>query len=197
MSDHIGSLLDAYLDNELPSSKRCAIEEHLTNCSLCQREIKQRRRLAVLLKEAPPVTPIKSEKQFISAISSQLQGRSTKGWSRGRVLRLGWRAIPVGLLLLIAFIQTVSLIGTVTEIIPGLNGILLGSLSWSPIDRTLSDPMRILFGLLGVFRLPDWNWITGMMASIIISLMYLSWMVVWWVQYHPVNERPMIYKGVN
>lgn len=192
MSDHIGSLIDAYLDNELLPSKISAVEDHLTHCELCQSELKHRRQLVALLKSAPPAPAIQPKEQFVTNFRSQLTPRSNKAWMRHSVLKLGWQAVPVGLMLVITFIQTVSFLGVVTQIIPGGWDVLLDSLPGSPVEFTLIDPLRIVFGFWGVFRMPDWNWITGMAATFIISITYISWMVIWWSQYQSANDRRMI-----
>ncbi len=197
MSDHIGSLLDAYLDGEIPVSKIDAIETHLASCEKCQTEVNKRRQLVALLHEAPPVMIPKPASEFAMEVRSQLQQRPLKNRTFHRVLKLGWQALPVGLLLVIIFINTVSFLSNAAAFLPGVTGELIGNSSWLSINLTFDDPLRIFLGWSGVFQLSDWNWITGIVALVVISLMYISWMAVWWIQYQPAQESRMISKGVS
>jgi hypothetical protein len=36
-------------------------------------------------------------------------------------------------------------------------------------------------GLIGLFVPVQWNWITMLVAPVIIGLLYLSWLAGWWV----------------
>lgn len=192
MSDHIGSLLDAYLDKELSPSRNRIIEDHLTNCEQCQNEINKRRQLLVLLKEASPVPALQTRDEFVGNIQSQLSPRSSGNLTWQKVLKLGWQAVPVGLLLAIIFIQTVSFLGTVLQFFPGGKDIFLGSLPGLPIEIALSDPLKMLFDLSGPFNVSGWNMVTGLAATFIISITYISWMVIWWGQRQSTENHQMV-----
>lgn len=197
MIDHFTLLLDAYLDNELPPSKIQAVEQHLLNCLNCQAELQKRRRLVDLLHKVPPVKTIRAEHQFIANVSSQLTGRPSIDWLTSSIFKFRWQVIPVSLLIAMAFIKTVSLMGTMIEIIPGASGMIIKKISWLPFNFTIMDPYQNFLWFFGLFRILNWNWITGIAAFIMISLIYISWLAVWWIRSESINEHRMIYKGVN
>ncbi|MBN1535836.1 MAG: zf-HC2 domain-containing protein [Anaerolineales bacterium] len=191
MSDHIGSLLDAYLDHELSPVRMRAIEDHVADCEFCQKEIEQRRKLIVLLKDAPPVPAVHSKDQFAAIIQSQLMPRPAKPWTYQGVLRLGWQAVPVALLFTIIFIQTVFWLGNAMLIIPGGSDMLLGSIPGLPIEINLSDPIQIVVNLFRIYYFPAWDWLTGIIATLIISITYIAWMIIWWGQQQSTNNHRM------
>lgn len=191
MSEHIGSLLDAFLDNELSPSMTRIVEAHLECCAQCQRELKQRRQLIELLKEAAPIPIVRSEDQFVLDVYSQLKPRVSKDWTFQRILKVGWQAIPVGLLLTIIFIQIAFMLGNATQFIPGGKEMLLGSLPGLPGGITLSDSAQMIIELFRIYYLPAWDWITGIIATFIISITYIAWMVIWWGQQQSANNHRM------
>lgn len=191
MSEHIGSLLDAFLDNELSPSRTRIIEAHLECCEQCQRELNQRHILVKFLKEAAPMAVIRPEDHFVLDVHSQLKPRVPKVWTRQRMLKVGWQAIPVGLLLTVIFIQIAFMMSNALQFIPGGKDILLDSLSGFPGGITLSDPAQMIIEVFRIFYFPVWDWVTGIIATFIISITYIAWMVIWWGQQQSANNHRM------
>lgn len=193
MIDHFALLLDAYLDKELPPSKVHLVEEHVKTCLHCQNELNKRRQLIELLKEVPPMRIVEPEAEFIRKVNSQLMARPSNRWQPKSILNVGWQMIPVGLLIMTAFVYTVSLISLIAGSIPGVNEMILGKISGIGFDFPITDPFNIFLWVLGPFQLSHWNWISGTVALIIISLIYLSWLMIWWFQYKTTNDFRMVY----
>ncbi|PWH19961.1 MAG: hypothetical protein DDG58_03830 [Ardenticatenia bacterium] len=61
-SDHllhqkVAQLLSAYLDGQVDDRERYLVEQHLSTCPVCQRELESLRQVVRLLNRLPPVTP--------------------------------------------------------------------------------------------------------------------------------------------
>lgn len=192
MIDHFTLLLDAYLDKELPPSKVHLVEQHLETCLHCQAELKKRRHLIELLCEVPPMKIVEPEAQFIRKVNSQLTVRSSNSWQPKSILNISWQMIPVGLLVLAAFIYSVSIISLIFGSIPGMYEMILGKFTTIGFDFSRMDPLSFILWLFGPFQLSHWSWISGIAAFMIISLIYLSWLIVWWYQYNTANEYRMV-----
>ncbi len=56
-SDHLDAVVSAYLDDELTSTERLAVEAHLADCAECRSDLDAEREVRLLLRNLPAVEP--------------------------------------------------------------------------------------------------------------------------------------------
>ena len=186
MNGHIESSIDAYQDGELSTLQKQQVEAHLGRCSSCRTLLAQRKALTDLLQEFPPVAGLRSEARFVAEVGLQLKPRPTLLRLRPRAMRLSWQFIPLVLLFGLIFVQTVFILNSFSWLIPGTGLILLDRASSLTSLLTAPILVRDLLGMVGTANYLDWNWLTGMLAMLVISLLYVCWLASWWVR----NRRP-------
>lgn len=86
------NILDEYLDEDLSTRPRRALETHVTRCHVCQRELTERQELRAILATLPVAEP--GEDFFDRALANAAQVRTRRRsdganrWSRTRSLAL-------------------------------------------------------------------------------------------------------------
>jgi predicted anti-sigma-YlaC factor YlaD len=192
MNEHVDAWIDAYLDGELSARKKQRLETHLAQCPRCRAQITQYRALSVLLQDIPPAYALKPQEQFVAEVGLQLKERHLR-MQPPSALYLGWQSIPVVLLLLWIFIQTVTYLSGLLAVIPGAKQTLYSGISASmpslfglpELVKSIPGSLEIL-RQLGVFNIIDWNWFTSLVLWANIALMYLIWLASWLVY----NRQP-------
>jgi hypothetical protein len=195
MKDHITQWLGAYLDGELRGLRLRWVESHLKECAVCRSELETVSRLRALLQESPAVESSTPPERFVAQVGMRLPRRQEQPPAR-RALEWGWRLVPVGLLFLLAFVQSVFTIGGVVQIALrlGLGGDLGGYVLAAPTggpsipdlsgfsQSSVSGAVGIIEGLLrsggGIALLP----IVYVCVLAVIGLLYWSWLASWWVR---------------
>jgi anti-sigma factor RsiW len=189
MSDHIVELLGAYLDGELHGRQLHAVEAHLNECDTCQAELDSLRTLSGILQEAP-AAEFPSAERFASNVNLRLARRPETPLHR-KALEIGWRIIPVGLLLAWIFISTTSL---VSNIVSAANevGLLDNRAAWLTSDAGQADWSATL-GQVGLLSGESLQWaeateifsrtaIPEIIWQVSIALLYLGWIAIWWTR---------------
>ena len=182
MIGHAETWLDAYLDGELPPYQRRQAEVHLAQCQPCRDLLAERQALSTLLQEVPPLTDLKTESRFVAEVSLQLKRRSGKALPHLQALQLGWQLIPVALLMALAFIQTVVILSSGLGLFPKAEQALVGQATSVSSSLQLPALWGDLLEVIRMFSFLDWNWLTGLLALVAISLIYVAWLASWWAR---------------
>lgn len=185
MNPHTEPWMDAYLDGELKNGQLRKAEAHLAACAECRAEIDRRRALSSLLQIAPAAVPAKSAERFAAEVGLQMQRRPAPQ-PRSAWKQAAWHGIPLALLASLAFIEALVLINNFFALVPGLEA---GLSAASPLQSWLQlpAPTSDLLSLLGLVAPLRWNWITALVAPIVVGLLYLSWLAGWWVMQKNTN----------
>jgi len=191
MSDHIIELLGAYLDGELYGRQLRNVEAHLAECESCAMELTSLKALSGILHDAPAVD-YQSMERFISNVNLRLARRPGMPMHR-KALEVGWRMIPVGLLLAWIFISTTSL---VSNLVSAANEIgLLNTASSALFSGTAEEAYWSgTLGQIGLLSGESLYWaevtesfsrtaIPEITGQISIALLYLCWIAIWWARH--------------
>ncbi len=195
MTEHVTHWLTAFTDGELSPRRAAQVEAHLAECQSCQTELENLQSLSLLLAEVPAASNLTPPETFVAQVGLQLPRKSSPN-ALQRTLRTSWRLAPIGLLGTWAFIQAVlivsGLINIVLRVFPGgdqliaslpnQNGAGLFSQFNIP-EFTLFEVGAARFGIFpGIISPLGWGLLLNFGVSIIIGLLYLSWIASWWVQ---------------
>jgi anti-sigma factor RsiW len=197
MNGHVESWIDRYLDGELAPHEAREVERHLAGCADCQQLAAERQDLSALLLEASPVSPRKSERQFVGEIELQLDRHAPRRLSRPTDRpHWSWLAAPAVLVLAWCFVIAVGVVSVALSFFPGVTGLLLGPLG-APAQP--ASALTGLFGLLDGFAFlgtVDWNVLTGLIAILVLGLLYAGWLAFWWSQNHS-SSAGMDFERIN
>jgi predicted anti-sigma-YlaC factor YlaD len=200
MSKHISEWLNAYHDGELHGSRRQSVEVHLAECDLCRAEMESLEGLSNILHEvpAPEFTPVD---RFATQVNLRLP-HHPRITSRKQILEIGWWMIPVGLVTIWIFFNTVF---TVRDFMLTANHLgLLRNISTSPLLNSPSEPYWSAslgqFGLLSGRSLNvaeateafTRNHLPLITVQISIALLYLSWIAIWWARRRRQEHGPLL-----
>ncbi len=161
--------LEAYYDEEMSSSQRRALAEHVSRCSVCQQELAERRTLSALLRAVPAPGPRRS----VAEVRRRLPMRT-------RTVRTGLVCTPLAL----AFLSW-SIIMALYRLVD-LWRFLPASLQFQPwwltwIQPLLGmSPIREIIQLLslgGWLGWDDWAWMgfSLVWAGLSAGLLALEW----------------------
>jgi predicted anti-sigma-YlaC factor YlaD len=199
MNGHMQAWIDGYLDGELSEGKRQQVEKHLANCSQCRELLGQRQQLSNLLQAAPAASGLKTPEQFAAEIGLRLPRRrapvleATSLPASHKALHLAWQMIPVFLLLALAFLQTVSTLGNVLSLTPGVQTVLeqsvqptsgLAGLLRNALTTIWPEGIERLSPLnpVGFLDILEWNWLTSLGVLVCIGLSYIGWLASWFAR---------------
>jgi predicted anti-sigma-YlaC factor YlaD len=191
MSDHVLELLGAYLDGELYGRQLRNVEAHLSECESCAMELTSLKALSGILHDAP-AADFPSMERFTSNVNLRLARRPGMPMHR-KALEVGWRMIPVGLLLAWIFISTTSL---VSNLVSAANEIgLLNSASSGLLSGTAEEAYWSgTLGQIGLLSGESLYWaevtesfsrtaIPEIVWQVSIALLYLCWIAIWWARH--------------
>ncbi|MEN2984700.1 MAG: zf-HC2 domain-containing protein [Dictyoglomaceae bacterium] len=68
-------LISLYIDGEIPSDKRFELEEHLSNCFYCKRELEE---LRFIIREIHKLPKVKSSLNFVDGLWYRYQEEKTR-----------------------------------------------------------------------------------------------------------------------
>ena len=181
MNGHLEIWIEAYLDDELSTLQRHQVEAHLGECQHCRALLEERKNLSVLLQALPDPASLKPEARFVAEVGLQLKPNRKGLRIISMVPNLGWYFIPVVLLLVLTFFQTVTLLSNMLWVVPGAKFILLDQVSFVSVLPSLPEPLSALINMMDFLSPLNGGFFTGIGAGLLISLMYVCWLVGWWV----------------
>lgn len=193
-NEHVIAWLGAYHDGELHGRRLRQIETHLAHCEMCSAELKELRALTALLQESPAPERLTRPDRFVAQVGLRLPRRPTQPtWKRA--LETGWRLVPVGLFGAWAFVEAALWVSSVllgalrlgigSDLVAGLLPASQGS--WwtetlSLSSANLSDLGQIALQLWNNGGPLGWGITLNLVASMVIGLLYLSWLASWWAR---------------
>jgi predicted anti-sigma-YlaC factor YlaD len=177
MSDHINEWLQAYHDGELAEPQTKRVEGHLAQCADCRNELVTLQALSELLQEPHPAMDISPPERFVSQVGLRLP-RQPERTNLQKMLHLGWLLTPVGLLGTWVMVHAALIVtGVVMFAIQfGFGGELLTGVL--PFDQTAGYT-----GMIG------WGTTISLVLTVIIGLLYSSWLASWWVSRRQANAN--------
>lgn len=185
MSQHIAEWIDAYMDGELSSEQQRRVESHLMECAECREQVEQRQKLSLLLQSAPPAADLKPENRFVSEIGLQMERRTAAARPQASWLKqagkVGWYLIPVGVLAALLFIQTAMWVSIAVGLIPGAEQTLTVQVQSAP--KLLPGAVSGALSAVDLLVMPGWGWITAMISTAVLGLVYLGWLASWWLHH--------------
>ncbi|MEN8241886.1 MAG: zf-HC2 domain-containing protein [Chloroflexota bacterium] len=180
MNSHVTEWLAAYHDGELSGRRLAHVESHLKKCEVCQIALAQLASLSALLGEAPEAEMSFSADRFAAQVGLQLTRQprhksepvSRPGWV--------WTALPVSLLVGIAFLQVVRWMAG------GLSLAQMFGFGEAAVSRLTNAPVRPTGILAQIsselihFGVPfSPQMLIGLILPAILSVGYLVWLIVW------------------
>jgi anti-sigma factor RsiW len=195
MPDHITEWLGAYHDGELRGSRLRRIENHLAECAACRAELAGLQTLSVLLAEGEPEGGFLPADRFASNLALSLPRRAQRPAARAR-LELAWWLVPVGLLLVWAFVDITFSLSSAVSLLADTG--MIGGGPWLP-----GSPLRMdwfaaavrLFGEVlggpGVGALAVVNgadlFLTRLaerlLPQVLLATAYLGWLLAWFLRH--------------
>ena len=115
MSNHVTEWLNAYLDEELKGRLLHQVEEHLTECKACQKELESLQGVSALLQEVPLPEFISNER-FVAQVNLRLPQRRVAKTTSRSILDAGWWLVPIGLLMIWVFISTTTVVSQMVTV---------------------------------------------------------------------------------
>ena len=191
MNEHFEHLLDAFLDRELSSQKNSQVERHLLTCSACRTALVKRQKLSGLLQGVPPAAGLMPAEAFVANLTRSMEDSTPshlawwdelRGWLLDRrVVRFGWIAVPVSLVLIHVFVQSVSLLNATFSLIPGFDSLLVNSFNalLPKMAGQLGIPWRAAYAGLVGYNIGEWGLFSSLVITAAIGLVYLAWIVGW------------------
>jgi len=165
MDEHVHAWLEAYHDGELHGRRLQQVESHLASCMACQAEWEKLQSLSALLQESPPPTNLTPPDRFVAQVGLRLPRRQ-EGADRQRSFKMSWRAIPFGLFGMWVFVQALFIV--IGLILLGLN-FGLGDFISQTVSISLNGTELLV-----------WSIGLNVGLSLVIGLLYLSWLASWW-----------------
>jgi anti-sigma factor RsiW len=182
---HVTELLNAYYDGELRGRKLDRVASHLEHCPECQQALAELDALSALLQSDPLPQISTTPEQFTAQVGLRLPRRTQAEAPRESVRgRLGkrWMLMPVGVMLMVWFIQAVA---WVTNLLTGIEwlGINPNAVSWLvPAAPAPSSPLAsTVIGAL----VPELSFNINLFLMVFLPLatagFYLAWLAWWWI----------------
>jgi len=195
MKDHASHWLGAHLDGELRGLRRRWVGSHLEECSACQRELNSLKTLRALLQESPAMEPAIASDRFAAQVALKLPRRQERPPAQ-RALEMSWRMVPVGLLFVLAFVQTVFIMAGVLRaaLWLGVGGdvaaVVLpasaGGVSFPDVfalsQASLANVLQVAVGLVRIGTSLAWLPVLNVLLLAVIGMLYWSWLASWWVR---------------
>jgi anti-sigma factor RsiW len=195
MTEHVTIWLEAYHDGELQGRRLRQVEAHLAHCATCCAELERLRALTALLQESPAAESLTSPERFVAQVGLRLPRRPLRpAWQKA--LEFGWRLVPLGLIGVWIFVQTVFVVtrGGLVALQMGLGGDVVAGLlpawqqgawlaemlSLSGADMNGTD--QVVLQWLSNGELLGWTVVLNVILSAVIGLLYWSWLASWWAR---------------
>lgn len=165
MSRHVLDWLGAYHDGELRGDRLRRVEAHLRACAACRAELEALESLSALLQASPAMPARTAPERFVAQVQLRLSARP--GPSDGaRLMRAAWTGLPLALLGVWAFFQSVLLVsGLALLALPWAGGAPeVGTPAW-PVGGGLVELFVLEVGLTVVLAGLLWGWLAGWWAA--------------------------------
>lgn len=196
MIEHVTHLLGAYHDGELRGKRLNDVEDHLATCKSCQGELDQLTALSSLLLQNPASSDMTSEDRFVAQVALRMPRRPEEPTIK-RVFNFGWRAAPVGILGVWAFVQSLLIVSGILflllrlgfnlEPMTGLLSPPSGGLSLGMFlgfeGEGIGELGRAALEVLGNGGPLGWGPMLYLALMLILGLFYSSWIASWWVRH--------------
>lgn len=189
MHEDMHPLLNAYLDGELQGNRLQEFKIHLASCETCRDELYELGLISDLLHAAPSPEFMPADR-FASSLALQLP-RRTQHALPTIFSRKAWWLVPVGLLTVWFFVQTVF---TLTNLVTAASTIgLLGQFgrwfgsgnvtAWFVAVTSLFggqvNGMQSTLSWLNELNIFGVSWLEGFLWQALIVLLYWGWLFVW------------------
>ena len=180
--NHVYQLLNAYHDGELRGRELDKAASHLAHCPECQQALAELDALSSLLKSDPLPRLSTTPEQFVAQVGLRLPRQTQAAASTGGGLGKRWMLMPVGMLVMIWFVQAVALVSNLLTGIEWL-GINPNAVSWLlPAQSATSNPvLDTTMALLGQGLSINVNLFLVIALPLVTAGFYLAWLVWWWV----------------
>jgi len=194
VNKHLATRLQAYHDGELHGRRLRQVEQHLSQCVACRIELETLQRLSSLLQRSPEAKSLTPPEQFVAQVGLKLpRHQKQPAWQRS--LRIAWLMIPLGLLGVLAFVQTVFIVSRVIlnilQLESGQNmmtGILPLSQQnawqagiYSMSEASLSSMFTTMLQWVQGGGPLGWGLMLSYGLLVVIGLLYWSWLAGWWI----------------
>ncbi len=202
MIEHVTDLLGAYQDGELHGLRLRQVEEHLSRCGACRKELAELRHLSSLLQNSVPMEAFTPADKFAANMVLQLSAQDAKMKQPRRAapaqpqkpMNLLWWLAPVGVLGVWVLAQTVFTVGSylsaanaaglLNNITAWLQGgpsqSLWFSASMSLFGGQLSGTSKTVLDVLNDISVTGASLIIQLALQIGIALAYWTWLGLWW-----------------
>jgi hypothetical protein len=199
MIEHVTHLLVAYHDDELHGKRLRQVEEHLGTCESCQDELDQLQALSNLLSLHPAPSDLTTSDRFVAQVSLRMPRRPDEPRIK-RAFNIGWRAAPLGILGIWAFVQSLLIVSGVVFLLMRM-GINLGPILSLPSEGSglgmffglevdsIGEFGRTAFDVLGNGGPLGWGPTLSIALMLCLGLLYCSWMASWWIRYQEQTAR--------
>lgn len=200
MSEHVKELLHAYHDGELAEWQAEQVETHLVECKSCREVLEDLRQLSDLLQSVPEMEASAAPDEFVRQVERRLKPLPRQsGWGSG--FGMSWQLAPLGMLLVLVFVQTTLQLNNLVT--------MLGLLGGEQVEKSLALlQARVPAGLpislpnyglnavsglpwerLGVGAFFDFDLTFSLTLPAMISLLAVSWLAGWWVAQQNSNNN--------
>ncbi len=202
MIEHVTDLLGAYIDGELQGLRLRQVEEHLSKCAACGKELAELRHLSTLLQKSVPMEAFTPADKFAANMVLQLsaQGARATGPRRAapvqpqKPLSFVWWLAPVGVLCAWVLAQSLFTLGSIasTANLAGLLGRLPAWLSTAPeqslwfsasmglFGGQLSSSSKAVLDILNNISVTGASLAIQLVLQAGIALAYWAWLALWW-----------------
>jgi anti-sigma factor RsiW len=195
MHEAMRSLLNAYLDGELQSTRLQEMELHLASCESCRNELTELHLVSTLLQDAPSPEFMNTER-FVSNLVLRLP-RQTLHSLPPKPGQLAWWLIPAGLMGAWVFVQTVFILSNLVAVAQTTS--LFGQVAtWLNVGqqtawfavltsffRTQAGGLQPTLSVLNGLNILGVNLVDGFLWQALIVLLYWSWLFAWWLLRRP------------
>lgn len=196
MIEHVTRLLGAYYDGELRGKRLNDVQEHLAACESCQGELVQLQALSNTLALHPAPSDLTSNDRFVAQVALRMP-RSPEQPAIKRAFNFGWKAAPVGILGVWAFVQSLLIVSGIlfllmrlgfnlqpmTGLLSPQSGRLSLGMFFGFEGESMGELGRTALEILGNGGPLGWGPMFYLALMLILGLLYFSWMASWWVHH--------------
>ncbi|MBN2045924.1 MAG: zf-HC2 domain-containing protein [Anaerolineales bacterium] len=192
--NHVHQWLNAYHDGELRGRKLERVQAHLEYCPECQAALAELQDLSALL-GADPLPPISlAPEQFAAQVNLRLP-RQAQAPSILPVTSAGsgrwlWAILPLAMMGLIWFLQSVTWVSSLLNLIEVL-GINPNAVSWLlPAQNAPVNPVQsIALAALDLSVPFNANIFLSLVLPLVFAGFYLVWLALWWINQQEEDKR--------
>jgi predicted anti-sigma-YlaC factor YlaD len=182
--EHVTTWLGARFDGELDGQQLRLVDAHLAECPRCRAALADLRKVSSLLRSVPGAESLATPERFVANVGLRLSLRQRR---QGRgLLETGWSLVPLGLLAIWSFLQSVFLVSelvvaaiwlgasnvALAGLLPaGLAGLLPSAAVETGASQILTDATTVTWLL----------WL-NLVLPLSVVVLFWSWLIVNWPQ---------------